>query len=358
MEATGSARPARAARPLRLLSLDGGGIRGLSELFILDAIMYGIRRAANLDSDPLPADYFDLICGTSTGGLIAILLGRLRMSVPDAIKQYGELSEYVFSEQKRGGIGLFTTKNGKFKATKLEEAIRKVLVEKLGETRDDELMLEADRATGCKTFVCAVPAHNVSTPRLFRSYQSTMPSYSAKIWEVARATSAAPTFFKPIRIGEKGMEEVFIDGGVGNNNPVKLAIQEAMDEFPTDSRVACIVSIGTGRPTPIGLPNASGLRQNLPLGLIRVLKEIATDCQKVADELSEKYLDCCGLYHRLNVEFGLADIALGEWGRLNEVKTHTTAYLEKPEMRRKTKEIVDILLERDDTAYPLSKLGR
>ena len=145
---------------------------------------------------------------------------------------------------------------------------------------------------------------------------------------------------------------------MGNNNPVELAIQEAKNIFPPDSQVACIVSIGTGRPMPIGLANSSGLRQNLPLELIKALEKIATDCQKKADELSERFLHCRGLYHRLNVESGLADIALEEWGRLNEVKTHTTAYLEKPEMRRKIEKIVDILLERNDAVYPLSRLGR
>lgn len=70
-------------RALRLLSLgqppirfgassnletDGGGIRGISELIILDEIMHRVKRTQKLDTTPLPADYFDLVCGTSTGG--------------------------------------------------------------------------------------------------------------------------------------------------------------------------------------------------------------------------------------------------------------------------------------------------
>jgi hypothetical protein len=54
-------------RPLRLLSLDGGGIRGISELVILQEIMHRVGRALKVET-PLPADYFDMICGTSTGG--------------------------------------------------------------------------------------------------------------------------------------------------------------------------------------------------------------------------------------------------------------------------------------------------
>ena len=72
-------------KPLRILSLDGGGVRGISTLYILKDLMRQIAReyAANNpglpDISPLPCNYFDLICGTSTGGLIALMLGRLRM---------------------------------------------------------------------------------------------------------------------------------------------------------------------------------------------------------------------------------------------------------------------------------------
>lgn len=62
----------------RILSLDGGGVRGLSSLVILRDIMDEIGYQANVEN-PRPCDYFDLICGTSTGGLIAIMLGQLGM---------------------------------------------------------------------------------------------------------------------------------------------------------------------------------------------------------------------------------------------------------------------------------------
>ena len=71
--------------PLRILSLDGGGVRCISSLYILKEIMRQIARehAANnpgaAEIFPRPCEYFDLICGTSTGGLIALMLGRLRM---------------------------------------------------------------------------------------------------------------------------------------------------------------------------------------------------------------------------------------------------------------------------------------
>jgi hypothetical protein len=73
-------------KPARLLSLDGGGVKGISSLLILDAIMHQIREKENASikipdlSERLPVDYFSLAAGTSTGGLIALMLFRLRMS--------------------------------------------------------------------------------------------------------------------------------------------------------------------------------------------------------------------------------------------------------------------------------------
>ncbi|KAL6411799.1 phospholipase [Ilyonectria robusta] len=66
---------------IRLLALDGGGVRGLSSRMILQNLMSTI----DPDSPSKPCDYFDMICGTSTGGLIAIMLGRLRMTVDECI---------------------------------------------------------------------------------------------------------------------------------------------------------------------------------------------------------------------------------------------------------------------------------
>lgn len=68
-----------AKKGVRILALDGGGVRGLSSLMVLEAIMKKIQLEQGLDEVPYPCAYFDLICGTSTGGLIALMLGRLRM---------------------------------------------------------------------------------------------------------------------------------------------------------------------------------------------------------------------------------------------------------------------------------------
>jgi patatin-like phospholipase/acyl hydrolase len=98
--------------PKTLLSLDGGGIKGISTLVILDAIMTKIKSFEKDEKgkERLPFNYFDLAGGTSTGGLIALMLFRLCMPVSKAIKAYKDLAPRVFSptiDFKGLGTGTF-----------------------------------------------------------------------------------------------------------------------------------------------------------------------------------------------------------------------------------------------------------
>ncbi|RPA91616.1 FabD/lysophospholipase-like protein [Choiromyces venosus 120613-1] len=125
--------------PLRILSLDGGGVRGLSSLMILQDIMNTIsqqEKASNVrpksDDTPLkPCEYFDIIGGTSTGGIIAILLARLRLDVPTCIVIYTRLAEEIFRKDR--SLKIFGTPlpfaGARFSGTVLEKAIKRVLVE-------------------------------------------------------------------------------------------------------------------------------------------------------------------------------------------------------------------------------------
>ncbi|KAL1978749.1 hypothetical protein VTN31DRAFT_1608 [Thermomyces dupontii] len=85
---------------LRILSFDGGGIRGLSSLLILENIMEKIRESKGLKDVPRPCEQFDLIGGTSTGGIIAIMLGRLGMSVDECIRAYRKFAQQAFTQKR------------------------------------------------------------------------------------------------------------------------------------------------------------------------------------------------------------------------------------------------------------------
>ncbi|KDQ57927.1 hypothetical protein JAAARDRAFT_34743 [Jaapia argillacea MUCL 33604] len=333
-------------RGLRLLSLDGGGIRGLSELLVLRELMQRIQHQDKLPSPPLPCEYFDLIGGTSTGGFIALMLGRLRMSVDEAIAAYGRLAESVFSEKKWMG------QDGMFKKTNLEKAIKDIVGKATSPPNPEVRMLDPrPEKEVCKTFVCAMAADNMnaSIPRLFRTYPSPKnASYDCTIWEAARATSAAPTFFKPIDIGDT-VKERFVDAGLGNNNPTMRVIEEADLIFPGRS-IACIISIGSGQAHVIKLPKSSGMFQNiLPLQVVQALRDIATDCERTADDLEKHFRDKPDVYFRFNVEQGLQSVSLGDWDKLGEVGTHTQQYLRKNTVDQRVSIAVKTLRE----AHPM-----
>ncbi|KAH8592636.1 hypothetical protein B0O99DRAFT_517323, partial [Bisporella sp. PMI_857] len=84
---------------------DGGGVRGLAELLTLKRLMHRITLQIKGQKLPRPCDYFDVICSTSTGGLIAIVLGRLEITIGECIKAYVELSKEIFPEDAIGQTG-------------------------------------------------------------------------------------------------------------------------------------------------------------------------------------------------------------------------------------------------------------
>ncbi len=117
-----------------------------------------------------------------------------------------------------------------------------------------------------------MPGINLRSPQRFRMYQG-LPNQGpdCKIWEAARATTAAPTFFKAIKIaGPGGFSPDYVDAGLGFNNPTKEVRDEAKELFGPNRRIGMLVSIGTGHPGPSWWKQPKGIEKVLPLELIRV----------------------------------------------------------------------------------------
>ncbi|KAL8701275.1 MAG: hypothetical protein Q9201_005000 [Fulgogasparrea decipioides] len=317
--------------PLNLLALDGGGIRGVSILLILDEIMKRVQHDESLEHLPRPCDYFNLIGGTSTGGLIALMLGRLQMTTKEALRTYNKLAGSVFCKDNRK----FSFKDGAFKATTLEKEVQHlVAAKKLGES----MLREDDDAGSAKTFVCGVPAANMAHPR---------------IWEAARATTAAPTFFKRITIADDGgAQEDFLDGGLRFNNPAELVLREAMKTFGDASKLGCLVSIGTGHPGTIGLSQPDAFQKIIPTKMVGVLKRIATNCEETAHELAGRFRQSPDRYFRYSVSHGIGSISLEEWEKMNEVQVHTKAYMEEVDVSSSIDKVVEILRRASEGLRP------
>ena len=191
------------------------------------------------------------------------------------------------------------------------------------------------------SFVCAMNAHNMSAniPMLFRTYQSHETHSDCKIWEAARATSAAPTFFKRIEIGRG---QPFIDGGLGRNNPSRVLLDEAKGLFRT-RQIGCLVSIGTGQAEIISIKKPGVFQKIVPTDVINALKGIATDCEATHEAMLGLFANLPNTYFRLNVEQGMQGIQLSEWEKLSNVEAHTTQYMKRKEVDEKLTLLVNVL---------------
>ncbi|KAI9783465.1 MAG: hypothetical protein M1816_001347 [Peltula sp. TS41687] len=305
-------------KELCLLALDGGGIRGLSSLMILEQLM----QAIDPDSPPKPCDYFDMIGGTSTGGLIAIMLGRLKMSVDECIDAYISLSDKVFQKKRHRATGKGNIQ-GRFDSEELARVVKEMVAE--GGLQEDALLKDSPDAV-CKVFVCATSKQTSETVCL-TSYKSPRGLHdllnTVKIWEACQATSAASSFFDAVVIGR--YQEEFVDGATGANNPVWELWNQAQVMWgpePLENNIKCLVSIGTG------VPSLKPFHDDV-FHIGKTLVAIATETEQTAERFRQtnSHLDDTGRYYRFNVLRGLEDIGLEESKKKKDIASATRRYV-------------------------------
>jgi patatin-like phospholipase/acyl hydrolase len=225
---------------IKVLSLDGGGIRGIVPALVLEEIERRTSQSV--------AETFDLIAGTSTGGILA--LGLTKPAEPggtrpfyragDLVEMYATRGARIFRHRVLNGPGpLKSMLEEKYP----REGLVSVLEEYLGESRLKEAVCDL-----------LVPAYEIErrAPWFFRSARArTSADHDFPIVQVARATSAAPTFFEPEKIEPARAEDgppdhyALVDGGVFANNPGMCAYVEACREHPAAD--VLVVSLGTGQ---------------------------------------------------------------------------------------------------------------
>ncbi|KAG8917339.1 hypothetical protein FRC01_002515 [Tulasnella sp. 417] len=292
------------SRPLRLLSLEQ----------IMNEVAPGAK----------PCEWFDLIGGTSTGGLIAIMLGRLRMSIRDCIEAYRELSKEVFDINALN-VAINILDGHRFSGGRLQSAVEKVVDQYKGRTSTkmwDNPENRSGRERVCRTFVVAIPGCDVHRPaKLFRTYNNRFQRHSAdhcQIWEAARATSCAPSFFPEVQVD--GV--YYSDGGLGYNNPTKLMLQEAQSLWGPDQKIGCLLSLGTGS------VDSFMKRVNGPLdllGFVGIFKRMALSCDGVHQEMRSNQL-LSPFYYRFNPTMK-ENISLDEWKKLEDLEEIANNYL-------------------------------
>jgi predicted acylesterase/phospholipase RssA len=241
--------------PKRILSLDGGGVRGILSAGILAEIERRLARRARVKTFRL-SDYFDLIGGTSTGALLAAGLAR-GFSAAEAIELYKDIAPEVFDRQAAG------IRRPRFSAERLNAALDRVF--------GDRELQSADFKTGLAIFAKRIDTGSAwvwtNNPRskYFHSGGESLANKALLVRRLIQASAAAPTFFEEVRlnlahsgVGAPGDGEgVFVDGAIaGLNNPslqlLKVATQKSYGfEWQAHQERLMILSIGTGywRPT-------------------------------------------------------------------------------------------------------------
>lgn len=245
------------SRPFRVLSLDGGGIRGLIPALLLSELE---RRSGK----PI-CDLFDLVAGTSTGGILA-----LGLTCPDpgsvADDPAGRPSP-LYSAQMLAD--LYARDGERIFRRTVWHRIRSVgvLAEEKYESDGVDEVLQAffgdARLTHALTPVL-VTAYDLELrrPHFFKSHKAERNDRrDFLIRDAARATVAAPTYFEPARIRVRPGEDwvTLVDGGVYANNPAACALVEAMAFWERSPSDVLLLSLGTGEYTkPILYEDARG----------------------------------------------------------------------------------------------------
>lgn len=235
---------------INILSIDGGGIRGILPAKLL---AYLENRLISINKNARLSDYFDLIVGTSTGGIIAALLttpeehGRPQYKAQDAVELYANNGGKIFDSslwKRISSIGGVTDE--KYSASYLEKLLDKYLGDTmLSQTVKPVLITSYDIRNRAAKFFGTADTINKSRDFLLK--------------DICRATSAAPTYFEPARItSASDTPFTLVDGGMFANNPAMTAYAEARTmnfakilgnedkpSYPNASKMQ-IISLGTG----------------------------------------------------------------------------------------------------------------
>lgn len=225
---------------IKVLSIDGGGIRGILPAMIL-------AKVEEMTGKPV-CQMFDLIAGTSTGAIIALAL-----TMPS--RDNKNLPEYSASQL----VNLYTEKGNKIFSTNILHKIATLdgIADEKYKSSGIESVLKQYFGTAMLSDALTpllVPAYEIGlrTPFFFKSRHAKNPekeNYDYLMWQVARATSAAPTYFEPFKLETKQEHGAdyfsFIDGGVYANNPAMCAFAEARVMFGSDDDIL-MMSLGTG----------------------------------------------------------------------------------------------------------------
>ena len=301
----------------RILSLDGGGIRGILTGKVLETLeeklndAYAKKHGAPRAKPIRLGEYFDLIAGTSTGGILTCILlcpseddpTYPMFSAKEAVDIYLKKGPSIFKPTLFGRLPGFLEGFGgsKFGEDSMVETLKSYLKEK----RLSDMMKP-----------CLITTYDIQERQavFFTSHDAVKKEgKNFSLWEVCRSTSAAPTYFPPAsaRSGDDYILHT-IDGGLFANNPTMCAMIEALKVFRDDSQHLIsvdrmmIVSIGTGE-----IKKKYPFDEAVKWGMLKWVKPIIDIMMTGVSETVDyqlrklfKTIDCADQYYRIMPELG------------------------------------------------------
>jgi uncharacterized protein len=227
---------------MKVLCIDGGGIRGVFALSILKALEEDVGHPVS--------KLFHIVSGTSTGSIIATSV-ILEMPMKDVLESYEKYGKKIFIHQAKVGL---------FKSVYSDKFLRKFLKQAFGDQKLSDIHKPL-----------LIPAVDLShgNPYVHRSNYGHPEAehYLVELWDAVLSSCSAPVYFPPNNINN---EYLSIDGGLWANNPSLVCMTEALHYFQVKMEDLKILSIGTGKQKinfPIEKDKQWGIKKWLPFQL-------------------------------------------------------------------------------------------
>ncbi|KAG9106645.1 hypothetical protein FRC07_008765 [Ceratobasidium sp. 392] len=169
---------------------------------------------------------------------------------------------------------------------------------------------------------------------------------------------AHPELFKSFGVEETSMiTETLVGGDIGCSNPTPHVLAEVSALYP-EGHVASIVCIGAGHARTIAIPKSNLLHRIMPMNVLVAMKDVATDSERIAQEMTVRFQDTSNVYFRFNVNQGMQNARMSHWQRKSEVVAHTRAYMQKAEVTGQMDEAARAIVARRETLRAESAGGK
>ncbi|KAH8810431.1 hypothetical protein DL96DRAFT_540356 [Flagelloscypha sp. PMI_526] len=295
---------------ITLLSIDGGPLDSLgvlAQIVIIEDALSCYEMDNDLEENTVKlCDVFDLIVGTGTGALVGCMLGPLRMTTNEAKAACIQLIKSVFGSN---------TKTKKERADLLRRALEDILDTSHEEAMSKKTLREIGNLhTRCKFAITTMSVKNITSPVLFRAYRGRSRSVECTLLDALIATLADANAFPPITLKEGDIPQQFISTTTGHCNPIDDLLSEVSAVYRSSS-IACIVSLGSGRPNPVAV--------NWEDDYARAFLDHATGCQSASERTEARFSRHPGVYVRLE----LTNLDLDARPDAETMIAHSRAYL-------------------------------